>query len=195
MGASWHRLEEGTLIRLGGYSALAAIPALVLSGVFLALFFGGFGDFYGPLNDIFSALTLLLTIFPAIAVYAIYREQVGQWFAIITWLAVGGMLVAPIGQLLLVVRVIQLETSFVTGGMGITPVLIWLGALAYLALRHGQVPAVIGWLLVAGLALALLLTLASAARLSVGVWVFSVGLLVTLSAWYGMLGLELLRRA
>jgi hypothetical protein len=198
LGASYREavsLEEADLFRFGGYSALAAIPAIILSGVFLALFFGGFGDFYGPLNDVFAALFLLLTILPAIAVYAIYRDQVGAWFGILTWLAVGGMLVAAIGQLILVVRIIDLQTSFVTGGVGITPVLVWLGALAYLVLRQGQLPTAIGWLLVGALAFALLLTLSSAARIGVGVWVFSLALLVAFCGWYWILGSELLRQA
>jgi len=188
-------LDEATLFRLGGYSALAAVPALALAGIFLALFFGGFGDRYGPLNDLFSALVLLLTIAPALAVSALLREHAGGWFGILTWLAIIGMLIGAVGQMALVLGGISLQTSFVTGGIGIMPVLLWFGTTAFIVLRGGQLPAIIGWLLVAALGLALLLTLASMRRLGIATWALSVGLLMALCGWYGALGLELLRRA
>ena len=188
-------MDEATLFRLGGYSALAAVPALLLAGVFLALFFGGFGDRYGPLNDIFSALVLLLSVAPALAVAGLLSEQTGGWFGVLTGLAVLGMLIGAVGQMALVLGGISLPTSFVTGGIGIMPVLLWFGATAFIVLRGGQLPAIIGWLLVASLGLALLLTLASMWRLGIATWALSVALLVALCGWYGALGLELLQRA
>src|SRR3989304_1811904 len=101
-GASWRagdRVDEATLFRLGGYSALAGVPALLLAGGFPALFFGGFGDRSGPLNDIFSALVLLLSVAPALAVAGLLSEQTGGWFGVLTGLAVLWVLIGAVGQM------------------------------------------------------------------------------------------------
>ncbi|MBI4329609.1 MAG: hypothetical protein HY685_07075 [Chloroflexi bacterium] len=184
-----------TLLWLGGVSALLAIPALWLAGVFLALFFGGAGERYGPLNDIFSAIALLLLILPALAVYLLLRGQTGMWLAIVTGLAVAGILVAAGGQLLLVLGVIDLQTSFVTGGVGIAPVFLWLVALALLALGSGHLPAMVGWMVLAVLSLSVLLTLGSIFRINVATGVVSVALLLALTAWLVALGQTLLRQS
>ena len=54
--------------RLAGISALLAIPALLISGIFWALFPDDAGDVYGSLNDFFVALTMVLLVLPALAV-------------------------------------------------------------------------------------------------------------------------------
>src|SRR3990170_3512253 len=102
-------MEPPVLFRFAGYSALLAIPALLLAGVFLALFFGGFGDRYGPLNDIFSTLMLLLSVAPALAVAGLLSEQTGGWFGVLTGLAVVGMLIGAVGQMALVLGGISLQ--------------------------------------------------------------------------------------
>ena len=99
---------------LAGISTLLAIPALLLAGFFGGLFFLGRGERYGPLNDLFFALTMYLIILPAIAVVNLADEQVGAWFDVVTWIAVMGMVIAGVGQVLLVVGGISLQTSFIT---------------------------------------------------------------------------------
>jgi len=187
----WHDV----LIRLAAYSAFLAVPTLLLAALFLALFFRGMGERYEPLNDVFSAFGLLLLVLPAFAVYTLTKEHVGAWLGIITWAAIAGMVLAAAGQVLLVLGVINLQTSFVTGGIGIVPAILWLGALALLVLRYHQLGPVVGWLALAVIVLSVLLTLVSSARLAALTWAVSVALIVALVAWLISLGSDLLRQA
>jgi len=135
-----------------GLSAFLAIPALLLALVFGALFFLGRGRHYGPLNDIASAALLLLLIPPAIAI----NDLIGSdpaWFAAVTWIAIAGMVIAAVGQVLLVLGAISLNTSFITGGIGFLPVVAWLMALTYLSLGNGTPSAGMGWSMLVGLIL------------------------------------------
>lgn len=124
-------------ITIAPTSAYVAVITLVLSGVALTLFFGGAGYVFGPINDVLVAATLLLLIPPALAVKRLAGDR--TWLTVVTWVAIAGMVEAAAGQLLLVVGVIDLQTSFITGGIGILPVLVWIGAVSYLALREGTV--------------------------------------------------------
>jgi len=53
--------------RRAGIAALLAIPALVMSVVFIVLFFRGAGSAFGPLNDLSSILSAGLTAGPTAA--------------------------------------------------------------------------------------------------------------------------------
>jgi hypothetical protein len=135
---------------LAGLSAFLAIPALLLALTYGLLFFLGRGQRYGPLNDIASAAVLLLLILPAIAL----KDLVGAdpaWFGIVTWVAVAGMVVAAVGQVALVLGAISLNTSFVTGGVGFLPVVVWFAAFTFLSLRDGTPPPEVGWSMLVGL--------------------------------------------
>lgn len=171
-----------SLVRLAGISAAAAIPALFLSAVALALFFGGAGDRWGPVNDVLVALTLLLLILPVLVLPGRIEEEEG-WFVALGYVAVAGILVASIGQLLLVARVISLNTSFVTGGVGILPLLAWWAAVVYLALAAGTVPAEIGWWLVGTLGFAVLLVGATYVLRGAVVWAFGAAMVTALMGW------------
>ncbi|MSQ33033.1 MAG: hypothetical protein EXR60_01220 [Dehalococcoidia bacterium] len=188
-------MGNASLFRLAAASAWLAIPALLLAGLFLALFFGGRGEPYGPLNDIFTALSLLLLILPAIAVYLSSQAAAGSWLTVVTWLAVAGMVIGAAGQVLLVIGVINLQTSFVTGSIGILPVLAWAISIAVLSLGLRQLSASLGWLMVAVLLLALFLTLASSLHWKLATWLFAGGLITALVAWLGSLGRDLIRLA
>lgn len=188
-------MEKALVFKIAGISAWLAIPSLLLAGVFLALFFGGRGDKYGPLNDVLSAVTLLLLILPAVGVYLMAREAAVPWFKVVTVLAVAGMAVGAGGQLLLVMGVISLGASFVTGGIGILPVLGWAVCLAVLSLRLGVLSAALGWLTVAVLVLVLCLVVASSLHMKAPTWILTVGLIAALVAWLGDLGWQLVRAA
>ena len=188
-------MENTLLFRLAGSSALLGIPALLLSGFFLVLFFGGYGERYGPLNDIFTAVALLLLALPAIAVFSLASDETGVWLAVVTWLAVAGMVVGAAGQLLLVAGVISLETSFVTGGFGIMPVMAWAVAIVVLSLGSGLLPPSIGWLTIAVLVLSLSLAIAPGLHLNWVTWSLGILLVAALSAWLGRLGWYLIRLA
>lgn len=180
------------LMWLAGASALLAVPVLVLAGIFLALFFGGRGERFGALNDLFTAIGLLLLVAPATAVYLIARDSTGDWFLVLTIAAVAGMALAAGGQILLTLRVIDLQTSFVTGGIGVVPVLAWVGATVWLALSGHLLPEAVGGLGAATLASAALLTVASVVRLDAAVWPLSVVLMAALGGWLITLGLALI---
>lgn len=169
--------------RLAAGSALLAAPAVVLSGVFVALFFGGAGDLFGSLNDFFVALALALLVLPAIALAHVVGAAGGRWFRALTWATVAGLAVAAVGQLLLIARVISLEASFMTGSLGILPVVVWGGAQAYLGIRHGAPLRPAGWAVAAVLVLSVLLTLAWSAGIDAGVWPLAVMLLAALCGY------------
>jgi len=188
-------MDSVIVIRLAVVSAFVAIPSLVLAGYYAVLFFGGRGDRYGPLNDFFSATTLLLLILPAIGVWLVARDATGVWLDIVTWLAVGGMAIGAAGQFLLIMGGISLETSFTTGGLGIVPVFAWWTALAVAAFASDALWPVTGGLSVAVIALSVLLASAYGTRLKAAVVPLSAALALALAAWMGVLGADLLGRA
>jgi hypothetical protein len=178
-----------TLGDLAAWSTLAAIGALIVSAVALALFFGGAGSFWGPVNDVFVALFLFLLLPAVVAVWRLSPDDIGPWFGILSLAAMAGIAVAAVGQLLLVAGVIELRTSFVTGAIGVVPILLWMAGLAILVFTRQVTGVEVGWALVASLALAMLVALsvlllpdAATAALSVLMTVALVAWLVALAA-------------
>jgi hypothetical protein len=130
---------------ISALSTLLAIPALWLAIYFGVMFFQKRSEKYGALNDIFSAITLLLLVLPALILNNLIGYQVGGWFSLITWLAVAGILIASMGQFLLVAKIISLQASFITGSLGFIPLLVWLVSIAVVSIGHGAIPLTIGW--------------------------------------------------
>lgn len=141
--------------------AYAAVATLLISAVALALFFGGAGDFWGPVNDVFIALTLLLLLPVMLALLRLAPDDIGPWFAIVTIAAGLGVLLAAVGQVVLVLGGISLQTSFVTGGVGVMPIVAWMIGLAVLVFTRDMLSVTVGWLLVALLASVVVTTIAS----------------------------------
>lgn len=135
---------EGRAIAVAPAATHLAVITLVLSGIAIALFFGGVAYVFGPINDVLISATLVLLVPTALAVRRLAAGHAGTWLDIVTWLAIAGMVGVAVGQLLLVVGVIDLQTSFVTGGIGFLPVLLWIGAVSYLALRSDAVDRPVG---------------------------------------------------
>jgi hypothetical protein len=185
-------IEGSTLFRAAGVSAFVAITFLIVSGITIALFFGGAGAFWGMVNDIATAIALLSLVLPVIAVQHLARERTGIWLEVVSVAAIAGIALAATGQLLLVLGVIRLETSFVTAGLGILPVFVWLVAVAVLALLAGLLPAHIGWLAIGVILVAIGLGVISGVASGPPIWVASVALLAVLVGWMGSLGLTLL---
>jgi hypothetical protein len=188
-------ISDATLLRAAGLSALLAIVALIVSGITIALFFGGAGAFWGPVNDLATAVALLGLVLPVLAVQRLARSDAGPWLDIVTIAALAGILLAATGQVLLVAGRISLETSFVTGGLGILPVFAWLVAVAVLALGLGILPAQVGWLAIGVVALSAALALIAGITLGPLVWIGSVALIVCLVGWLGSLALTLMNRS
>jgi hypothetical protein len=180
-----------TLGNVAAASALAAIGALLVAGITIALFFGGAGDYWGPVNDVFSALALLLLVPVMLAVLRLAPDDIGPWFALITYAAIAGALLGAAGQVILVLGGISLQASFVTGGIGLMPILAWGIGLAVLVFSRDMLSVVVGWLLVGVLLSAVLLTVVS----QFAPWpVIAAGGVITLAlliAWLATLSGEL----
>ena len=181
---------------LAGISTFLVIPALLLSGIFGALFFLKRGDHYGPLNDLFFALSLFLLILPVIVVNDLANEQVGIWFDAVTWAAVVGLVVAGVGQVLLVAGAISLQTSFKSGSIGIAPVLVWMVSLAMISIRKEAPDTLVGLTMALSLVLMVPTALLPAfqVRMSLRIWVGAI-LGLALVAWLLALGVDLVGRA
>ncbi len=178
-----------TLGDLAAWSTLAAIGALLVSAAALALFFGGAGSFWGPVNDVFVAGFLFLLLPAVVAAWRLAPDDIGPWFGLLSVAAMAGIAVAAVGQLLLVAGVIELRTSFVTGGIGVVPILGWMAGLAFLVFARDITGVEVGWTVVAALVLsalvavsAVLLPDAVTAALSVLLTAALVAWLITLAA-------------
>ncbi len=176
-----------TLGDLAAGSTVAAAAAIMISAAALVLFFGGAGSFWGPVNDVFVACFLLLLLPTVVAVWRLSPDDIGPWFGILSAAAMAGILVAAIGQLLLVAGVISLDASYVTGGVGILPVLAWMVGLAVLVFAREMLGVEVGWSLIATLMLAGLLALSALALPTPATAVLAVLLTAALVAWLATL--------
>lgn len=181
--------------RFAAISAFLAVPALLLSALFLALFFGGAGDFFGPLNDFFVVVTLALLLWPAKTLMTIVGATGGRWFRVLTRLVFIGLGLAMAGQLLLIAGVISLEASFVTGNLGIMPVIVWGIAQVYLGLRHGTPSRLVGIAVTSVIALSILVIIAWAVDAGALLWLLSAVLVAALAGYFATLGQRLLASA
>jgi hypothetical protein len=188
-------LDDSGLFRSAGSSALIGVVFLAAAAITIALFFGGAGQFWGPVNDVFVALLLLAIILPVLAVDRLAGPGAQPWIRIVTVAALAGLTLGAVGQILLVAGVIDLQTSFITGGLGIIPFYAWLVALAVLAFGPGVLPTTVGWLVVAIIALTVGMAVISTITMGPALWVACVALAGVLAVWLLTLGGELSRRA
>lgn len=176
--------------RRAGTLALLAAGALLLSGVALALFFGGAGAVFGPINDILVGLAMALLV-PAIL--ALSGPAAPPWFRYLGWATIGAVVILVVGQVLLVAGVIPLPASFLTVSIGLFTFLAWVVVAAVLSLRGELLSTGFGrW----GLSAATALVLAATGWfvLPIGVWsVLGSLLLVTLLGTLVQLGRDLRR--
>jgi hypothetical protein len=175
------------LYRLAGPSTWLALVALVLSGIALALFFGGAGEYWGPVNDALVVVTAMALIPVVLAVSRIAGERGGPWVVILTALTVAGLLVIAVGQTLLIVGALSLDGSYVTGGVGILPFLGWMLLVAVLALGERMLPASIGWLAIGSIAAIVVVSVMAVVTSGPLPWMATVGLVVILMAWLASL--------
>ena len=188
-------MENAALYRGAGLSAVVALVAFVVSAIALGLFFGGAGEVFGPVNDVAISVTLLALILPMLAVDRLAGADAWPWLRIVTVAAIAGAVVGALGQLLLVVGVIDLDTSYITGGIGFLPVVVWIVALIVLALGMGLLPASIGWLALASLGLIVVGSVLTAIAAGLVPWVAWTAVTIALAAWMGDLATKLLARA
>ena len=188
-------LSDSQLYPAAGASAVVSLIALVVSGVALALFFGGAGAFWGPVNDMFLVVTVLALILPILAVDRIAAGQGVGWMRLVTIVTLLGVVIIAVGQTALVLGLLTLDGSYVTGGIGFIAIMVWLVALAILSFGGGVLPPLVGWTAIAVLALIGVETLVVAVAMGPLVAVASIALLVALVAWLWSLSSTLLSRA
>ena len=188
-------VDDGTLYRFAGMAGIVAVIALVVSAIALGLFFGGAGAVFGPVNDVAIAIVMVALILPIIAVDRVASPGVGAWLRVVTVAAIAGACLAAVGQLLLVAGVISLETSYVTGGLGIIPVLAWILACFVLSVPMGVLPASTGWpagAVLLGSVIASVITAATSGPLA---WVAWTLVVLALVWWLAALAGSLFGRA
>jgi len=176
-------MATGDLYRLAGVSSWIALVALVLSGIALALFFAGAGEFWGPVNDALIVLTAIALIPAVVAVQRLAGDRGAPWVAGLTVATIAGLILIAVGQTLLIVGRLSLEGSYVTGGIGVIPVLAWIVLVAALSLGGGVMPSTTGWLAVATLVLIVALSVIAVVTRGPVLWVAGVGLLVAIAGW------------
>ncbi len=176
-------MATADLYRLAGVSSWIALVALVLSGIALALFFGGAGQFWGPVNDGLIVVTAIALLPVVVAVARMAGDRAAPWVAIVSVATVAGLILIAVGQTLLIVGRLSLDGSYVTGGIGVIPVLAWIVLVAALSLGGGVLPSSTGWLAVATLAAIVVISAIAIVTRGPVLWVAGVGLLVAISAW------------
>lgn len=184
--------------RTAGRALYVALATVVLSMVALALYFGGAGDMWGPVNDVLVATSVALVVPAMLAVRRLSQGRAGTWLSILTLAAIAGALVLACGQLALVTGVIGLEASFATGTLGVLPMIAWLAGTGVLALRTGLLARSVGWWAAAFVAIVIVTALGLAtlaADTPTLALLFGAPLLVALAGWMLSLGRDLERRA
>lgn len=167
------------LRRAAGTTSLAVVT-LVLSGIALALFFGGMGSVFGPINDVLLGITFVLLV-PALLATRRLAER--GWFSAVALVGVAGIVELVIGQVLLVTGVISLQASFLTLGIGFLAFAAWATSLAVLTLRRELLsPAVGRWAL--AFAATLVLAAVTWSLLPLAAWsVFGIALFIAFTGW------------
>jgi len=184
-------MATADLYRLASLSSWLALIALVLSGIAIALFFGGAGEFWGPVNDALIVVTAITLIPAVIAVNRVAGDRGAPWVLVVSISAVVGLVLIAVGQTLLIIGRLSLDGSYVTGGLGVAPVLAWIVLVAILSLGSGVLPSTIGWLAVATLAAIVVLSIIAVVTSGPLLWVGGAGLLIVISAWLAGLATSL----
>jgi hypothetical protein len=188
-------MATADLYRLAGVSSWIALVALVLSGVALALFFGGAGQFWGPVNDALIVVTAIALIPAVLAVSRLAGDRGAPWVGILTVATIGGLILIAVGQTLLIVGRLSLEGSYVTGGVGVLPLLAWIVLIAVLGLGGSPIPDTLGRL--AAVAIGAIVVFAVIAAITQGpvLWIAGVALVALLAIWMGGLATTFGERA
>lgn len=180
--APYSRRALDVLTRLASPSAYLAVPVFVLAFVTIALFFRA-GEPFGTINDFFDAIALLLLVPPVLALQGRAGEDAGGWLGPLTALTALGLVVAAVGQFLLIARIIDLNGSYITGGIGILPFLVWVMAIVWLSFGRQLLPAPLGWSAAALIGCIVLLSIFASLKLDIAVWAGAALLMAALLAW------------
>jgi hypothetical protein len=180
-------MATADLDRLASLSGWIAMVALILSGIALALFFGGAGEFWGPVNDALIVVTAIALLPVVAAVVRMAGDRGAPWVILVSVVAAAGLILIAVGQTLLIVGRLSLDGSYVTGGIGVTPVIAWIVLVAILALGTGVLPSRTGWLAVLTLVAIVVFSVTAAVTFGPVLWVEAVALVAIMSLWLGSL--------
>lgn len=180
-------MSDTDLYRLATWSTWLSLVTLVISGVALVIFFTGLGEPFGSINDACVAIALIALVPAILAVDRLAADHFSPWVRIVTIAAVAGIVLAAVGNVLLILRVITLQNSFITGGLGILPVLAWLALVAVLSLGIGNLPVDVGWLAIAVLLGIVVFSVIGAITAGPILWVAGISLLVVIAVWFATL--------
>jgi hypothetical protein len=175
-------MATADLNRVASLSGWIAMVALILSAVALALFFGGAGAFWGPINDALVVVTALALVPVVLAVAQLAGDRGAPWVRIVSIAALAGLVLMAVGQALLIVGRLSLDGSYVTGGIGVLPFLAWVVLLAVLAFALGVLPTRTGWLAIAMLIGVVALAVTAAIPPTAATSIAAIGLIVVMSA-------------
>jgi hypothetical protein len=181
-------MATADLYRLASTSSWVATVAFVLSAIAIALFFAGAGSFWGPVNDALIVVTAIALIPVVLAVGRQGGDHGSPWTGILTIATIAGLVLMATGQSLLIVGRLSLDGSYVTGGIGLLPLLIWMVLVAVLSLSVGVLPSSVGWLAVLSLAAVIAEGVVAAITMGPALWVVSVALVAAVTAFFGSLG-------
>jgi hypothetical protein len=188
-------MATADLDRLASLSSWVALVSLILSAIALALFFGGAGAFWGPVNDALIVVTALALIPVVLAVAQLAGDRGEPWVRIFSIAALAGLVLMAAGQALLIVGRLSLDGSYVTGGIGVIPFLVWIVLLAVLAFGLGVLPNRTGWLAVATLVAVVALAATAAIPPTLATGVTGIALIVGMGALLADLALLFAARA
>ncbi len=137
--------------QIAGWSAYASVASMIISAVFLVLFFSR-GEPFGTLNDIFSIFLFLFMIPVALTLHTVLVANAAALARLLLVLGLAGIATGIIAQTLLVFRVWTFEQNqpWTLGAGGVVGA--WLLIANILALSQGLFPAWLPWFgIVAGL--------------------------------------------
>jgi hypothetical protein len=180
-------MATADLYRLAGVSSWIALVALVLSGIALALFFGGAGAYWGPVNDALIVVTAIALLPTVAAVARMAGDRGAPWVAVVSLAAAAGLVLIAVGQTLLIVGSLSLDGSYVTGGIGVVPFIAWVVLVAVLGLGLDVLPSRAGWLALVSIVAIVVFSVTAAITLGPVLWVEAVAMLAVISLWLASL--------
>lgn len=128
------------LLRLAGWCVYVSGVAAIIGLVFLAIFFGGGPEYFGPLNDTAVIIHYILLLPIVLTLYLMLRPYGQTLNLIAAIIGLAGMLGVIVLQTLLVVGVLPFEQQI---GMVIPAFLVamvWFVITGYLGRSTGVIP-------------------------------------------------------
>jgi hypothetical protein len=134
-----HTVPDG-LLRLAGWCAYMSGAAAIIGLVFLAIFFGGGPEYFGPLNDMAVIIHYILLLPIVFTLYLMLRPYGQRLNLIATIIGLAGMLGVIVLQTLLVIGVLPFEQQIGMVVVAFLVALVWFVITGHLGRSTGIVP-------------------------------------------------------